>query len=130
MRQINKQQNVQRSIYLNKYIDKAYNDSDISQNVLSDFSPVKKLTPIELVEKLQQQKKREPPKQLLIASHQTHVIKDADIDPIQNKVLFGLGNSMQDKKQRRKELIKLYKQKRELNTTEQATHQLKQSNVD
>jgi hypothetical protein len=36
-------------------------------------------------------------------------------------MLFGLGNSLQDKKQRRKELIRLYKQKRELNNTEQET---------
>jgi hypothetical protein len=68
-RQINKQQNIQRSIHLNKYIDKAYNENEISQNVSNNLSPVKKLTPIELFEKLQQQKKREPPKQLLIASH-------------------------------------------------------------
>lgn len=52
-RQINKQQNIQRSIHLNKYIDKAYNENEISQNVSNNFSPVKKLTPIELVEKLQ-----------------------------------------------------------------------------
>ena len=45
-------------------------------------------------------------------------------------MLFGLGNSLQDKKQRRKELIRLYKQKRELNNTEQETLSLKQSNAD
>jgi hypothetical protein len=45
-------------------------------------------------------------------------------------MLFGLGNSLQDKKQRRKELIRLYKQKRELNNTEQETLSLKQCNAD
>jgi len=45
-------------------------------------------------------------------------------------MLFGLGNSLQDKKQRRKELIRLYKQKREFNNTEQETLSLKQCNAD
>ncbi len=68
--------------------------------------------------------------QLLISTQQAHVIKDADIDPIHNRILFGLGNSLQEKKQRRKELIRVYKQKRELNNTEQETHSFKQTNAE
>jgi hypothetical protein len=74
----------------------------------------------ELAEKIQRRKESFNT-QLLISKHQSNVIKDADIDPIHDRMLFGLGNSLQDKKQRRKELIRLYKQKRELNNTEQET---------
>lgn len=106
-------QNLSRSLFLNQLVDRDFPLNSSAQPVLSMNSPTNtKPKTLEYMENFIKSRQTTTQSTQLFKPNTTK--KDADIDPALYSSIFSTNLSQQQKKQQRRELIKQYKQRKEL----------------